>query len=109
MSSSGANSATNCFRISASFWAFPEWTKWTFGTVVILRRIKPQNHRPLQPRGSGIDPVGGEVVPLFYPRRDRWSEYFLFRGGLIEGITPIERATVTSTGVGGSVWTRALH
>ena len=46
------------------------------------------------PNLTGVDPVSGELVPLFHPRRDRWAEHFLFRGVRIEGITPAGRATV---------------
>lgn len=43
---------------------------------------------------TSVDPVSGEIVPLFHPRHDRWAEHFLFRGVWIQGITPVGRATV---------------
>ena len=43
---------------------------------------------------SSIDPLGGQIVPLFHPREDRWQDHFLLRDGNIEGLTPIGRATV---------------
>jgi hypothetical protein len=43
---------------------------------------------------TGIDPCSGEVVPLFHPRRDRWTEHFARRGLRIEGITATGRTTV---------------
>jgi hypothetical protein len=46
------------------------------------------------PNLTGVDPVNGEVVPLFHPRRDRWAEHFLLRGVRIQGPTPAGRATV---------------
>ncbi|MGO9268773.1 MAG: HNH endonuclease [Terriglobia bacterium] len=46
------------------------------------------------PNLTGMDPVSGEVVPLFHPRRDQWAEHFLFRRFRIEGITSVGRATV---------------
>ena len=46
------------------------------------------------PNLAGVDPVNGELVLLFHPRRDRWSEHFQFRGVRIEGVTPVGRATV---------------
>ena len=46
------------------------------------------------PNLTGMDPVSGELVLLFHPRRDRWAEHFLFRGVWIQGTTPIGRATV---------------
>jgi 5-methylcytosine-specific restriction endonuclease McrA len=42
---------------------------------------------------SSIDPETGAVVPLFHPRRDRWSEHFRLAGGRIESITPNGRVT----------------
>ena len=32
------------------------------------------------PNLSGIDPLSQVVVPLFHPRRDRWTEHFAFQG-----------------------------
>jgi len=46
------------------------------------------------PNLTGVDPVTGEVVALFHPRRDHWADHFLFRGACIEGLTPNGRATV---------------
>jgi len=46
------------------------------------------------PNLSGVDPMSGEVVPLFHPRRGQWAEHFVFRGVRIMGITPAGRATV---------------
>jgi len=51
------------------------------------------------PNLTGIDPVSGEMVPVFHPRRDQWTEHFLFRGVRIEGLTPVGRATVHVLGM----------
>ena len=42
------------------------------------------------------DPETGAMVPLFNPRTQPWAEHFRWNvaGDLIEGITPIGRATV---------------
>lgn len=42
------------------------------------------------------DPLGGESVPLFHPRRDRWDEHFVWSDDASEvlGLTPTGRATV---------------
>jgi 5-methylcytosine-specific restriction endonuclease McrA len=47
-------------------------------------------------RTTALDPTTGEMVSLFNPRRDRWSEHFSWTedGGTIVGRTPIGRATV---------------
>ena len=46
------------------------------------------------PNLTSIDRVGGEVVPLFHPRRDEWKTHFRMRGARIEGVTAVGRATV---------------
>ena len=43
---------------------------------------------------SGIDPVIGQIVRLFHPRRDVWGEYFQWQDAVLFGRTPIGRATV---------------
>ncbi len=42
---------------------------------------------------TAIDPATAAVVALFHPRRDAWTVHFALNGNLIEGITPIGRAT----------------
>lgn len=46
------------------------------------------------PNLTGVDPVTGELAPLFHPRRNRWEEHFAFQNTKIEGLTPTGRATV---------------
>lgn len=46
------------------------------------------------PNLTGFDPETGALVPLFHPRRDQWGDHFLFRGVMVDGRTPIGRATV---------------
>ncbi len=46
------------------------------------------------PNLTGIDPITGDIVPLFDPRRDVWSDHFHFRGPVIEGATAVGRTTV---------------
>jgi hypothetical protein len=41
------------------------------------------------------DPVSDTLVRLFHPRTDRWADQFsVSREGIVEGITPVGRATV---------------
>ena len=42
------------------------------------------------------DPLSGEQVPLFHPRKDTWSQHFDWSDDATEllGLTPIGRATV---------------
>ena len=51
------------------------------------------------PNLTGIDPQTGQVVPLFHPRRDRWSDHFLFDGAHINGVTVIGRVTIQVLGM----------
>ena len=43
---------------------------------------------------SGIDPVTGEIVRLFHPRRDRWDEHFEWQSEVLVGQTQTGRATI---------------
>ena len=54
----------------------------------------PHCNRYKGPNISGRDPESGELVRLFHPRTDLWSEHFQFEGARILGRTPIGRATV---------------
>ncbi len=47
------------------------------------------------PNIASIDPDTKEMVRLFHPRQDNWTEHFTWRGALIVGVTPIGRATVS--------------
>lgn len=42
---------------------------------------------------ASIDPVTGEMVPLYHPRRDHWSDHFRLNGSEIVGLTGVGRAT----------------
>jgi hypothetical protein len=46
------------------------------------------------PNLTGIDPQTAEIARLFHPRRDEWSDHFVFEGVYIIGISAIGRATV---------------
>jgi hypothetical protein len=43
---------------------------------------------------SSLDPVTGQLVPLFHPRRDRWDEHFRSERAELVGLTPSGRATI---------------
>jgi hypothetical protein len=45
---------------------------------------------------EALDPVTGQTVPLYHPRRDRWSAHFAWNEDdtLVIGLTPTGRATV---------------
>jgi hypothetical protein len=47
-------------------------------------------------KSSARDPVTGEIVALFHPRRQRWSGHFIWNedGTLLMGLSPCGRATV---------------
>jgi hypothetical protein len=44
---------------------------------------------------AGLDPETQAIVPLFNPRQQKWEDHFVWigQGVVIEGITPIYRAT----------------
>ena len=50
------------------------------------------NHKG--PNLSGRDPLTGQVMRLFDPRQDVWSEHFRWKGAVLVGKTPCGRATV---------------
>lgn len=52
-----------------------------------------------------VDPLSGELGPLFNPRSDRWDEHFAWdEAGLhIHGLTTVGRATVTALNMNNSV------
>jgi hypothetical protein len=43
---------------------------------------------------TSIDPLTGEITPLFNPRIQIWSEHFRLKGGSIVGLTTIGRTTI---------------
>lgn len=51
------------------------------------------------PNLTGCDPEKSDIVPLFHPRRDRWSDHFMFLGPRIVGLTAIGRTTVVVLGM----------
>ncbi len=54
----------------------------------------PHCNRYKGPNIAGLDPVSGQLVHLYHPRTDRWSEHFEWDGPRIAGKTPVGRATV---------------
>lgn len=42
---------------------------------------------------SGIDPQTSQVVRLFHPRSDLWTDHFGWAGAQISGLSPTGRAT----------------
>ena len=43
---------------------------------------------------AGYDPETGELVPLFNPRRDTWTDHFAWDGPVLRGKTARGRATI---------------
>jgi len=46
------------------------------------------------PNLTGLDPLTGDITPLYHPRKQIWAEHFEWRGVAIVGLTPTGRATV---------------
>jgi hypothetical protein len=42
---------------------------------------------------ASVDPLSGQMVPLFNPRSQAWSDHFATEGGRIAPLTPVGRAT----------------
>ena len=50
-------------------------------------------------RTHSRDPLSKELVPLFHPRHDRWSDHFRWSGSKLIGRTPTGRATIDALGM----------
>ena len=46
------------------------------------------------PNIAGIDPQTKQMIRLFHPRRDVWSNHFRWSGPAVIGLTDVARATV---------------
>lgn len=46
------------------------------------------------PNLTGLDPTTGEIVRLFHPRHDAWSEHFAREGAFVRGKTDVGRTSV---------------
>jgi 5-methylcytosine-specific restriction endonuclease McrA len=53
----------------------------------------PDCNRHKGPNLTSIDPLTRQIVPLFHPRRDVWSDHFTIEGPAIHGHTATGRAT----------------
>jgi hypothetical protein len=44
------------------------------------------------------DPAGGDMVPIYHPRRDRWHDHFAWSDdfALVLGVSPTGRGTVVA-------------
>jgi hypothetical protein len=54
----------------------------------------PHCNRYKGPNIGGLDLQSGQLVRLFHPRTDDWTEHFQFAEALLVGKTPVGRATV---------------
>jgi hypothetical protein len=47
---------------------------------------------------EAVDPVSGLIAPLYNPRRDHWSNHFVWSADLLVlvGLTPTGRATIAT-------------
>lgn len=83
----------NRFRLNISF---PEvqvarqyWITW-------LCPVKDATITSTTKQKDAIDPVSGDTVPLYHPRKQRWNNHFAWNDDftLIIGLTPTGRSTV---------------
>ncbi|MGA8539722.1 MAG: hypothetical protein WB566_09495 [Terriglobales bacterium] len=47
------------------------------------------------PNIASVDPDSGEIVRLFHPRRDTWSEHFIWDGPELTALTQVGQVTIT--------------
>ena len=49
-------------------------------------------------RVKAVDPLSGEIIPLFHPRTDRWDDHFRWDDASLHllGRTPVGRATIAA-------------
>lgn len=71
------------------------------GGLTVREKLCPACHACNEFKGmqvDGYDPLTGERVRLFHPRRDLWRVHFAWSedGGNIMGLTPMGRATVAA-------------
>lgn len=59
----------------------------------------PRCNKNKGPNISGIDYTTKRLTPLFNPRRDRWSDHFVWQGSRLKGLTPIGRVTIDVLGI----------
>jgi HNH endonuclease len=55
----------------------------------------PQCNRHKGPNIATLEPTTGEFVGFFNPRKHRWRDHFQIEAGVISGLSPQGRATVT--------------
>lgn len=46
------------------------------------------------PNLTGLDPLTGDLTPLFHPRQHRWQDHFEWLGPMLVGRTEIGRTTI---------------
>jgi hypothetical protein len=46
------------------------------------------------PNIAGYDPMTNTLQRLFHPRRDKWTDHFVWQGPILGGRTPIGRTTI---------------
>ncbi|MFN0080330.1 MAG: HNH endonuclease [Prosthecobacter sp.] len=51
------------------------------------------------PNVAGVNPVEGQITPLFHPRHDVWEEHFEWHGAWLFGRTARARATIDVLGI----------
>jgi 5-methylcytosine-specific restriction endonuclease McrA len=43
---------------------------------------------------TSIDPMTGEIIPLYNPRNQAWDAHFQIKDGYVVGTTPVGRTTI---------------
>lgn len=99
----------------------PEWTRLGFQIdhVIAQKHLGPSEEENLAfaclrcnlrkgPNVAGVDPVSGEIIRLFHPRQDVWSDHFDWHDSWLFGKTALARATIQVLGINDTdaVWLR---
>ena len=64
--------------------------------LVLMLQEGPECNLHKGPNPTGIDTQTGDVVRLFHPRRDIWSDHCGYLGQQIVGLTAVGRTTTAS-------------
>jgi len=99
-----ANSCAYCRTAEAltvTTFEFEHITPRSAGGATVLENLClscPSCNRYKAHREKALDPISAEIVPLFHPQLQVWTDHFAWNeyGTEVIGRTPVGRATVTT-------------
>lgn len=54
----------------------------------------PDCNRHKGPNLATVDPANRQIIRLFHPRLDSWTDHFEFRGAILHGLSDVGQATI---------------